>query len=205
MEIIKKFSLVDVMLHNKLGSLDLKKSDKNSIELILGKPDYVEYFEITNSYSLTYKNPQIEVFYNKDSETIEQFKISTDIIIGKKNILNEGLSRLFSDFDLFYKPAKDILSLFISNNISLYYIDQISDEYSGFYYVTKQGDLLRFIESYGRYNIGAQLMSFSCVNTELALQQAYQNNAIEITKDNFIVPPVYNELKKYPKGKKINW
>ncbi len=195
-----KFNITDIILKNKLGEdLDLKKSNFVQIANLIGFPDNVEFLETTKGFCAHYTNSNIEIYYKNDFEVIDQLKIYSNLFFNDKNEPCEN--KVLQDYNFLYKSAEEILRTIIQAKKRVFFIDEISDEYSGFYYLVEGEILLNFNHSLSQFHADILLESISLNNTGIADWQAKYYNAKEINHKYFIVPPLFNEVERFPKGK----
>lgn len=196
-----RFSLRNFILQGTLSDIGLG-SNRTLVENHLGKVTFEDVPAVGGRHA-RYVDLNISFDYWIKNDDVFNINITRDTIMLKKNKTEGILKKMFDDYLLFYQPAKDILKLILENDIKLYYIETLSGELTNYYYVTSNNVKLFFNPFISEFYANAQLSELGadigCLN------QAKQHNAIEITKENFIVPPLFDELEKYPKGKKIEW
>lgn len=194
------FNLKDFILFGQLGNIKLGE-DRSEIEKCLGK-GLLEDFP-KGERSVRYTDLGLSFDYYKNTDKVFNISIATDILRNKKNKTEEKLNRVFLDYTFFYSPAKEIFKLILENNVKLFFISNLSGDGSPFYFVTSNNVKLLFAPALSGVYSNAQLSSigsdFGCI------QQTIQNNATEITVNNFIVPPMFNEMRFYPHGKKLDF
>jgi hypothetical protein len=199
-----KFNITDIILKNKLGEeLDLKKSNFVQLANLIGFPDSVEFLETNKSFCAHYTNSNIEIYYKDDFEVIDQFKIYSNLIFTDKDEHYKSL--LFKDFNFFYKSAEEILRTIINSKKRVFYIDEISDEYSGYYYLVEGEIMLYFNDCLSPLHPNIQLESISMIINGTASWQAKYYNAKEINQEYFVLPPLFNEVERFPKGKIVDF
>jgi hypothetical protein len=112
---------------------------------------------------------------------------------------------MFNDIIFFYKTADEILRTIINARKSVFYIDEISDEFSGYYYLVEGEVMLYFNESLSQTFPNVQLESISLINNGIGNWQSQFYNAKKIDQNYFVVPPLFNEVESFPKGKIIKF
>jgi hypothetical protein len=195
------FIFKDLLLYGQLGPIKLG-SPKKEVEDVFGNIDCEQMYNGTKLASYDHLNLQ---FYYDANNLLINFHLSDDIIVSESTLKNRKtlgmIEILFSDFNLFYLPPIKLFSLMFEDKVKIYYLDKLSGEYCNYFYVNSNNVKMFFnpylsskIEGASLCYIGADYGS---------INQAFQNEAIEINSKNLIVPPNFNEIEIYPNGRRI--
>jgi hypothetical protein len=192
--------LKDFMLFGRIGNA-LLGQDRIEIERVFGKNSYEDF--LIGERSSRYIEFGLSFDYYKNTDKVFNISLTTDVIKTEKNQTEGLLKKIFEDYSIFYLPAKEIFTIILENEIDLYFIEELSGNFSNYYYVTSNNVRLLFDPYISEYYNGAQLAT---IGTDAGcMQQARNHNAIKISFENMIIPPFFDEVYKYPKGNLLKY
>jgi hypothetical protein len=192
------FSFKNLLLLGELGPIKIGSS-RLEVENIFG---IEEPEQMTPTIKLaSYEEIGLQFYYDENDIL---FNFHLKYYLSKKKRTSEIMELLFSDYPTFFLPSIELFKVILSGNIKLYYIENLSDQFSNFYYVSDKNVRMFFNHNLSEIFDGASLFYIG-VDNGSSMKQAIENEAVEMTYSNLIIPPLYNEIEMYPKGKKVDF
>lgn len=157
------FRFKDFLLYGNIGSIILGQN-KKEVEAALWTFDYYEPMNVSFLGYYNDDKPDLQFYFN-DEGILYNFHLKHY----DYNIKGYGFSssqffirQLFSDYSLFLSEPEVILETILDNNVDVFYVDQLSGEFSNYYFVTSNNVKIFFEFSLANHKIKAGLCYIGC-------------------------------------------